>query len=239
MLLVQPLVLGTVIAGVWWRPLRRVVRGRPRALFPVAAAALFLVATTGAGFATVSPGTTTGELPFPADGLRTALLPPDFALIDHTGAPVRLAELRGRVVLVTAVYATCGYTCPMILGQTKGAVATLTPEERADLTVVGITLDPAHDTPDVLARMAQGQGVAPPLYHLVTGDPAQVDRVLDDFSVARARDPKTGVIDHANLFILIDRGGHIAYRFTLGERQARWLGEGLKTLLREPAPPRG
>jgi protein SCO1/2 len=47
------------------------------------------------------------------------------------------------------------------------------------------------------------------------------------------RDTDTGLIDHANLFILIDREGRVAYRFTLGERQQDWLGNALRLLLGE------
>jgi hypothetical protein len=93
------------------------------------------------------PDVADGELPFPAEALRTTSSPPPFVLVDHTGAPVSLAQLRGRVVILTGVYASCGYTCPMILGQAKRALAALTEEERAEVVVVGITLDPGRDAP--------------------------------------------------------------------------------------------
>jgi len=53
--------------------------------------------------------------------------------------------------------------------------------------------------------------------------------------VARQRDPKTGVIDHSNLFILVDRQGRVSYRLTLGSRQQQWLISALQVLLAEPA----
>jgi len=66
--------------------------------------------------------------------------------------------------------------------------------------------------------MARLHGVSAPLFHLLGGEPAIVNRVLDGFGFKRNRDPKTGAIDHANLFVLMDRTGHVAYRFTLGTR---------------------
>jgi cytochrome oxidase Cu insertion factor (SCO1/SenC/PrrC family) len=99
---------------------------------------------------------------------------------------------------------------------------------------VAVTLDPAHDTPEVLAELGRMHGLAPPLYHLVTGEPARVERVLDQMEVARQRDPQTGVIDHANVVMLLDRSGQVAYRFSVGERQQRWLASALQLLLREP-----
>jgi cytochrome oxidase Cu insertion factor (SCO1/SenC/PrrC family) len=52
-------------------------------------------------------------------------------------------------------------------------------------------------------------------------------------SVARRRDGVSGVIDHTNLFLLVDRQGKLAYRFSLGPRQERWLGSALRLLLEE------
>ncbi len=234
MFLTQPLILGAVIYAFWRRPLREIMR-RPLALAPYASAALVLVLACGVGFASFKDSPKNGELPFPAEELRTAFTPPSFTLTDQDGKTVSLESLRGRVVLVTAVYATCGFTCPMIMGQTKRSVGELDDRQRDGLSIVAITLDPEHDTPDVLAQMAKGQGISSPLYHLATGDPKTVNGVLDGFSVARTRNPETGVIDHANLFVLIDRTGRIAYRMSLGDRQERWLVSALKLLLAEPA----
>ena len=69
--------------------------------------------------------------------------------------------------------------------------------------------------------------------NLLNGEAAEVERSMDRMGVESQRDPETGVIDHANLFLLIDRSGKIAYRFSLGERQERWLGAALQILLRE------
>ncbi len=237
MVVVKPLILTTVILAVWWRPLGAALR-RPGELKRPAAAAVLAVSAAALGLISLDDGRglPQGELPFPAEDLRTAHTPPEFTLTDHQGQPVSLADLRGRVVMVTAVYASCGETCPMILRQTRQAVDALTEEEQAELSVLGITLDATRDTPEVLARLAKAQEVSPPLYRFVTGEPAEVERVLDRFDVARSRDPETGVIDHANLFILIDRQGRMAYRLTLGEQQQRWLTTALRLLIAEPRP---
>jgi protein SCO1/2 len=226
-----PLLIAAAVALLWWEPIRALGRGRAL-LVPVAAAAL-AVASAGASFGLFTAAPVHGELPFPAEALRTALPAPDLALTDQTGAPVALADLRGQVVLLTAVYASCGHTCPAILSQTKSAVAELAPDERDGLRVVAVTLDPAHDTPDVLAGLARMHGFEAPRYHLVTGAPERVERVLDQMEVARERNAETGVIDHANVVLLLDRAGRVAYRFSIGERQQRWLTSALHVLLRE------
>lgn len=237
MLIADPLLLGALVVGVWWRPLRTALRERPRGLLRPALAAAALASAAAAGLVALNPPPAqTGPLPFPGARIRTALTPPDFRLTNHLGEELALSDLRGRAVLVTAVYATCGDTCPMIMGQAKGAVAALSDDERSRLTVVGITLDPARDDVATLARMAEGQEIAAPLFNLCTGEPAAVEAVLDRFGVARRRDPETGVIDHANLFFAIDPQGRIAYRLTLGEGQEQWLTAALRELVHEARP---
>lgn len=229
-----PLFVAATIAWLWGRSLAE-LRARPSAAVrPTLVAVAFVVAGCGV-FALFNPPPASGELPFPAEALRTHFRPPALRLVDQTGATVDLSRLRGKVVLLTSLYSRCGKTCPMIMAQAKRVVGELTPEERADIDVIAVTLDPAHDTPTVLAGVAEVQGMKTPPWHLVTGEAPEVEATLDRMGVERRRDPTTGVIEHANLFLLVDRSGRIAYRFTLGPRQERWLATALHLLLRERA----
>lgn len=232
-MVLPPLSVAGIIAWLWWAPLRA-LRTHPAAFVRSALAAALLLGTASAGLLVFGPQPARGELPFPADALRTALRPPDLRLTNQAGKRVDLTALRGKVVMLTAVYASCPHTCPRILAEAKRVIGTLTPTERADLRVVAVTLDPANDSAEVLSRLAEMHGMQAPLYNLVTGDVPEVERILDRMSVSRRRDPRTGVIDHANLFVLVDRKGKVAYRLTLGPRQERWLESALQVLLREP-----
>jgi protein SCO1/2 len=224
-----------IVFVLWRQPLRAQARRRVAAFVPAGVGAAVLVAALGIGFALLADGKAPVDpTVFPAKALRTSLEPPRFTLTDQDGTKVSLDSLRGRVVLVTAVYASCGLACPRILGQVKGAVATLSAEEKQGLSVLGITLDPERDDQAKLARMAKAQKVEAPLYHLLTGTPDAVNAALDRFDVSRRKDPESGVIEHANVFIVIDRSGRVAYHFTLDPLQEQWLGQALHLLLAEP-----
>lgn len=232
-MLLEPLVLGGAVVLFWGRDIARTLRARPRALAPSVVIALVTVLGGSAAFGALRTPAPPVELPFPAEALRTALPPPALSLEDQDGALVSLDALRGKVVVLTGVYASCGTTCPMIMGQSKRALAALSPEDRADVVVVAVTLDPEHDDRARRAEMARDQGVSAPAFHLVGGEPSAVERALDGLSIARSRDPETGRIDHANVLSVLDRGGRVAYRFTLGDRQEEWLVKALRLLVRE------
>jgi protein SCO1/2 len=226
----EPLVLGAIVALVWWRPLRE---ARLRGALPyVAAAGLLVIAGGGVlglvGRADAQPR----DLAFPGERIRTAVPAPEIELTNQEGAPVSLAALRGQVVLLTGVYASCGLTCPMVLAQAIRALGALAPEERAQVTVVAVTLDPATDDVARLAELARSRQVAAPRWNLVTGEPARVEAILDRMGITRER-RADGTIDHANLFLLVDRKGRVAYRFTLGDVQERWTVDALRALVAE------
>lgn len=124
----------------------------------------------------------------------------------------------------------------MILEQAKSAVARLTEEEMQDVRFIAVSLDPTRDTPQSMARMAYGQHVSAPQWNLTVGPEDEVNRVLDDMGVQRRWNDELKRIDHSNVFLLIDRAGRLAYRFSLGDLQEQWLHEALKILVSEPEP---
>ncbi|MCP5060566.1 MAG: SCO family protein [bacterium] len=237
-LLAGPLVLSAAVALVWGSALRELF-ATPRAFVgPIASAAVTVVCVVGSFVMLgIEPtGASSAPIAFPAESLRTQLNPPEIHLQNQLGQVVDLAELRGKVVLVTAIYASCPHTCPLILAQTKRAIAALPPDTPLeDLRVIGVTMDPERDTVAALAEFAELQELALPTYQFATGEPDVVEGTLDRMGISRRRDPETGIIEHANLFLLVDRSGKLAYRFTLGDRQERWLVEAVGLLLGESA----
>ena len=226
----EPLVLGVLVFTAWWSPLSRAWRqGRRQFLGPVVGGLLVAGGLGGClGLSVEAP--VVGDLPFPAERIRTERLAPEVRLVDQHGVVFDRAGLEGEVVLLTAVYASCGSTCPMIFAQARASLDEVG-EDRVH--VVAVTLDPARDTPEVLGEMARLQGLAPETWHLLTGEVSEVETTLDRMDVTRSRDPETGVIEHANLFLLIDRSGRVAYTLTLGDQQQRWLTTALLLLVEE------
>jgi protein SCO1 len=172
-------------------------------------------------------------LPFPGERIRTRLVPPSLATVDQKGHPFSLEQLRGRVVLVTGVYTLCGTTCPEILIETQKLLAGLPAAARERLDVVALSLNPEYDTAALMDRIADAYGFTYPEFRYLNGDPKEFDVALPRLGFARTRNVETGLIDHANLFLLIDAQGEIAYRFTLQPRHQAWLHEAVLALTAE------
>jgi protein SCO1 len=72
---------------------------------------------------------------------------PAFQLPSYSGSQVASRTLRGKVVLLTVLDAQCTDVCPILASVVAGTIDRLTPAERSQVRALGITGDPAEDTP--------------------------------------------------------------------------------------------
>jgi protein SCO1/2 len=133
---------------------------------------------------------------------------PSLGLIDQDGNRVTLEQFRGRPLLVGFAFAHCTTVCPRVVQDVQRARRRLGGNSTGALIV---TLDPVRDTPSRLPGMAQQWNLDPGTL-VASGPIADVERVLDEWRVARERDPLTGDVVHPALVLVVDASGVIRYR---------------------------
>jgi protein SCO1/2 len=84
-------------------------------------------------------------LPFPLH------IEPRFALTDQTGRAVTQADFAGRPMAIFFGYASCESICTVALPSLAAALDILGPEG-SEIAPILITVDPARDTPQAMAR---------------------------------------------------------------------------------------
>lgn len=109
-----------------------------------------------------------------------------FRLADTDGRPVTLASLRGAPVLLFFGYTRCTDFCPLTLDRLSRAVRELG-GRAGGARIVFVTVDPAHDTPDVLREYVARFG---PRVTALTGDSAALAAAWQGYGVYSM--PKTG-----------------------------------------------
>lgn len=234
MFLIQPFVMLGFILMIWGKTLKDARRDGWRRVAPFVLVPCLLVLVGSVAFVrddAASRGASSAAA-FPGERIRTEYRAPAFSLIDHRNSPVALSDLEGRPVLLTAVYTACGTSCPLILREIRRALEGVGHD--IELSVVVVTLDPATDTPEVLAALAEAHGLNDRRVHFLTGSVDAVGETLEMYGFGRSRDLKTGVIDHVNQFVLLDASGRVAYRFGLGDLQSTWMAEAIAQLVNEP-----
>lgn len=148
---------------------------------------------------------------------RDARLPtigpaPAFALTTADGGRLALADLRGKVVAVTFIYATCTDTCPLLTGKLARLRDRLGREADPKVAFVAITVDPERDTPAILKNYAVAHGATGPGFTFLTGTPAEIKEVTRRYGVF-ARKTDRGDVDHTFLTSLIDGAGVLRVQY--------------------------
>jgi protein SCO1/2 len=137
---------------------------------------------------------------------------PEFALTGHDNQPVSLGTLRGRPFVADFIFTTCAGFCPAMTSR----LAQLQKRLPAGVTIVSFSVDPEHDTPEVLARYAQDFG-AGPTWRFATGRrEALYSLATEGFRLAALEIPKEqqqpgtdGPFLHSSKFVLVDGAGRI------------------------------
>jgi protein SCO1/2 len=134
-----------------------------------------------------------------------------FALTDQSGAPFTQSQLKGALSLVFFGFTNCPDVCPttlLKLAQVRRAAAL------PGLRVVFITVDPARDTPALLAQYVHAFDSD---FIALTGSTPQIAALAQRFGVAFERVELPGggyTMDHSATVFLLDRQGRIAAVFT-------------------------
>jgi protein SCO1 len=133
---------------------------------------------------------------------------PAITLTDQNGAPVSLAKLRGKPVLLGFVHTSCKGPCELMTAKMKQVDAKLGAHLDTRITLVTVTTDPDHDGPAQMLAYAKAQDADQPGWFFLSGKPANVRRVLASYNIhsESEEDEMTHVLD---LFLIAPDGTRI------------------------------
>lgn len=182
-----------------------------RLLFCVSITTALVVVLSGCGRV---PQTASTETLSPAAGgteLPVLVTVPPFSLTDHLDQPFGMDQLAGKFWVGNFIFTRCTATCPVQtanLGRLRQQLEKL--PGGADVQLVSITVDPDHDTSEVLAAYANRAGVDSEDWHFLTGSRDKIwELCKTGFKLAVADAPLEAntLILHSDRFILVDRQG--------------------------------
>lgn len=130
---------------------------------------------------------------------------------DQHGKKFKLSSLIGRPVLITMGYASCKFACPRLAADLLAIEKELTDEERKQLSVVFVSIDPERDTPAQMKAFLGEYQVDQQRWHGLIGEE---DAVLE-LSVAlgiRYRKVNDTDFAHSNILTLLSPDGEVKHR---------------------------
>jgi protein SCO1/2 len=125
---------------------------------------------------------------------------PNVALLTQDRKTVHFYDdlIKGRIVMIQFMYASCDELCPRTTPNLVKVQKELRKRAVSQVSIVSITVDPVHDTPQVLKAYADGLGVRPG-WKFLTGRKADIDLIRRSLGVY---DPDTDRIAHMNVLTL-------------------------------------
>lgn len=134
---------------------------------------------------------------------------PAVELIGPGGQPVALTDFEDQVVVMYFGYTFCPDVCPITLAKLDRA-RDLLGEDKEDVQVVMITVDPERDTVEKLEEYTANFD---PSFIGLTGDIADIDRIATTYGVYYASQETTSaagyLVDHTSTVMVVDRSGEL------------------------------
>ena len=144
---------------------------------------------------------------------------PQFNLIAQDGQPFHSQVLAGKIWVADFIYTTCPGPCPRMTSQMREVqdAALKAPDVRPHVRFVSFTVDPAQDTPPVLAAYAKTHGASTEIWYFLTGPVATLQKLdRDAFKLGNI----DATMQHSTRFALVDGQGRIRSYYDTSEPAA-------------------
>ncbi|HJN75629.1 MAG TPA: SCO family protein [Myxococcota bacterium] len=123
---------------------------------------------------------------------------------------MRATDLRGRVLVVDFIFTRCTLSCPAITSHMAELAGLTADAPGVPIDMVSITVDPQHDTPEVLSEFSSSWSIPDERWHLLTGTTEQIDEVSAGMLQALTRgDGPAPDVTHSQRFVLVDAEGRL------------------------------
>jgi|Laugresu1bdmlbdd_1035124.scaffolds.fasta_scaffold75741_2 protein SCO1/2 len=133
---------------------------------------------------------------------------PEFTLNDQTGAPFGSTELKGKIWVANFIFTRCKGPCPLIItrmAELNGKLKKI----HDGVKLVSFTVDPQHDTPQVLGTLGQNLAANPADWKFLTGSTEAINNIVVKGLLQPLAKEPDGTPAHSQRFVIVDREGCI------------------------------
>ncbi|MCA0234588.1 MAG: SCO family protein [Bacteroidetes bacterium] len=161
---------------------------------------------------------------------------PDFAFRSQYGDTITAQNFKDKIYVADFFFVTCPTICPVM----KKNMLKVYDEFKGnpDVGILSHSIDPAHDTVEVLKKYADDLGIKGRTWLFVTGSREKIYDIGEKHYLvtAHADDKEPGGYIHSGAFVLIDKQKHIRGMYDgTNEKEVRELIDDMKVLLKEKA----
>ena len=155
---------------------------------------------------------------------------PEFSFIECSGKPFESKDLQGKVWIADFIFTRCGGPCPLMssrMAQLQKALKSV-----QNIRFISFSVDPEHDSPQVLAEYAKRYDADKNRWFFLTGDRILLQKLArETFKLTIEKNTEktpgddSNDILHSTYFILVDSQGRIRGYYNLSEENPRPVNE--------------
>jgi protein SCO1/2 len=131
---------------------------------------------------------------------------PDFTLTDQDGKTVTKEDLRGKIWIADFIFTRCQGPCPLMTARMLEMQRALV--KAPEIKLVSVTVDPEHDTPEVLQAYAAANKADPQRWKFLTGDKAVIEKLVTEGFMQHLAE-ENGEPVHGTMFLVVDGNGMV------------------------------
>jgi protein SCO1 len=133
---------------------------------------------------------------------------PAFAFTNQDGQPVTNHTFDGKIYVADFFFTKCPTICPKMKTQLKRVYDKF--KGNPDVMILSHSIDPRHDTPQVLKEFAEGLRVTGGQWQFATGDKEKIFETGRNYMVVASEDKnEPGGLLHSGHFVLVDKEKHV------------------------------
>lgn len=158
----------------------------------------------------------------------------DFSFTNQDGATVTHDTFNDKIYIADFFFTTCPTICPIMKTQMLRVYEKY--KENPDVLILSHSIDPKHDSVEVLSDFADRLGVSSDMWHFVTGSQEDIfDIGQNSYMITAVEDPnEAGGLLHSGAFLIVDKQRRIRgiYDGTKAEKVDQLLND-IDVLLKE------
>ena len=139
----------------------------------------------------------------------------DYTFLDRSGRTVRLADYRGKPLVISMIYTHCPFVCATTTRSLSALKASQDALGADNFGVLTVGFDTENDTPEAMDDFAKRMGVNLPKWEFVSSDAETIEKLSQDLGFVYVPTEEGG-FNHITQTTFVDAQGKV-YRQVYGE----------------------
>jgi protein SCO1 len=130
---------------------------------------------------------------------------PDFSFVNQQGDTLTQQAVEGKIYITDFFFTSCPTICPVMKKQMTKVYNKI--KGNPEVMILSHTIDPTHDTPEVLRKYAADLGVEGTQWQFLTGPKEKIYEIGQGSYLVTAKEDKEaeGGLLHSGAFVLLDK----------------------------------